>query len=70
MRWLSKLSGRECTRIAVLKKLSVTKIAATTRATATGMLTVPMKLAVMATIGEIVVTGAEDTEWLDTGGTK
>ncbi|WP_245483326.1 hypothetical protein [Mesorhizobium sp. M7A.F.Ca.US.002.01.1.1] len=48
----------------------MTKIAATTRATATGMLTAPMKLAGMATIGEIVATGAEDTEWLDTVVTK
>ncbi|ESZ24272.1 hypothetical protein [Mesorhizobium sp. L2C084A000] len=67
---MSKRFGIGCSRIAILKNVSERKIAEPTKAIATRMLAATTKLAVMATAGGIMVTGAEDIEWLDTGTIK
>ncbi|ESX20365.1 hypothetical protein X765_31795 [Mesorhizobium sp. LSHC440B00] len=61
---MSKLSGRECSRIAVPKKVSARKIVATIKAIATRVLTATMK---MAAVGRTTVAAIVDTEWLDAG---
>ncbi|ESY26378.1 hypothetical protein X751_01500 [Mesorhizobium sp. LNJC395A00] len=56
---MSKQSGRECSRIAVPKKVSAGKIVATIKAVATRMLTATMK---MAAVGRTTVAAIVDTE--------